>query len=199
MTEIPLFPLSGVLMPHGRVPLQIFEQRYLDLVRESMRNGEPFGVIWIRHGAEVAERGAAAPELGDVGTCAHIVDWDQLPNGLLGITIEGRQRFELLETGLRANGLVTGQVQLLPEPEPVRVREEWQSLVDVLRSLEVHPHVERMGLDLDYNDAWQVAYGLVQLLPLDEALKYELLCISDIEQLVSELNAMLNQISVEDE
>jgi len=197
MSELPLFPLSGVLMPYGRMPLQVFEQRYLDLVRESLRNGEPFGVVWIRRGSEVAQRGSASPELGDFGTCARIVDWDQLPNGLLGITIEGGERFELLETHTRSNGLVVGEVQLQAPLEPVRVRENWQSLVAVLRGLEVHPHVERMGLDLDYNDAWQVGCGLTQLLPLEEALKYELLCIDDLEQLMAELDSLLNQISGE--
>ena len=58
---LPLFPLSAVLLPGGRVPLQIFEQRYLDLVRESMKTAEPFGMVWIRRGSEVAQRGRAAP------------------------------------------------------------------------------------------------------------------------------------------
>ena len=89
LTELPLFPLSAVLLPHGRMPLQIFEQRYLDLVRETLRSDSQFGVVWIRQGSEVAQRGRAAPELGDYGTSARIVDWDQRPNGLLGITIEG--------------------------------------------------------------------------------------------------------------
>ena len=198
MKELPLFPLGGVLLPFGRMKLQVFEQRYLDLVRDSLRNNEPFGIVWIRRGAEVAERGSASPELGDIGTCAQIVDWDQLPNGLLGITVEGGERFELQETALRSNGLVTGQVDLLPAPTPVRMREDWQSLVDVLRSLEAHPHVQRMHLDLDFNDAWQVGYGLTQLLPMDEALKYELLCIDDIDTLMAELDTLLNQISGED-
>ena len=96
MTEaLPLFPLSSVLLPCGRMPLQIIEQRYLDLVRESMKSASEFGVVWIRRGSEVAEQGRASPELGDYGTCARIVDWDQLPNGLLGVTIEGARRFEL--------------------------------------------------------------------------------------------------------
>ncbi|MDX1736021.1 MAG: LON peptidase substrate-binding domain-containing protein, partial [Halioglobus sp.] len=112
MTELPLFPLSSVLVPHGRMPLRIFEQRYLDLVRETMRSEEPFGVVWIRHGSEVAGNGRASPELGDYGTTARIVDWDQLANGLLGITIEGGQRFDLFDTTARANGLVVGQVDV---------------------------------------------------------------------------------------
>ncbi|MDH4039327.1 MAG: LON peptidase substrate-binding domain-containing protein [Gammaproteobacteria bacterium] len=198
MSELPLFPLSGVLMPFGRVPLQIFEQRYLDLVRDCMKTDSAFGVVWIRRGAEVAQRGAASPLLGDYGTTARIVDWDQLPNGLLGITIQGGRRFDLLATGARANGLVVGEVELRPELLPAPVEPRWQSLLDVLHSLETHPHVQRMALQLDYSDAWQVACTLVQLLPLEEALKYKLLGIDAIEVLMGELDVILNQISGED-
>ena len=126
------------------------------------------------------------------------LDWDQLPNGLLGITIEGTERFDLLETQTRANGLVVGQVDIQPAAEAAHVSEDWLPLLDVLRSLETHPHVQRMNLRVDYNDAWQVAYTLIQLLPLDESLKYELLGIDIIELLISELQAVLNQISGED-
>lgn len=198
MSELSLFPLSGVLMPFGRMPLQIFEQRYLDLVRDTMKSDSAFGVVWIRRGAEVAQRGEASPQLGDYGTTARIVDWDQLPNGLLGVTIQGGQRFDLASTGVRANGLVVGQVALRPAPQPAPVVPQWQSLLDILHSLETHPHVQRMALQLDYGDAWQVACTLIQLLPLEEALKYRLLGIDSIEALMAELDVILNQISGED-
>ena len=199
MTELPLFPLSGVLLPFGSVALKIFEPRYLDLVRDSMKSTTPFGVVWIRQGAEIAQRGRASPELGDYGTCARIVDWDQLPNGLLGITIEGGERFDLFETQTRSNGLVVGQVEQHPAMTSAPLSETWLPLLDVLRSLETHPHVERMNLRVDYNDAWQVAYTLLQLLPLDEALKYEWLGIDTIDDLMAELQAVLNQIGGQDE
>ncbi|NQX88802.1 MAG: LON peptidase substrate-binding domain-containing protein [Halioglobus sp.] len=195
MTELPLFPLSGVLLPYGRMPLQIFEPRYLDLVKDSMKAATPFGVVWIRHGEEVAEQGRAAPELGDYGTCARIVDWDQLPNGLLGITIEGGECFDLYEITTRPNGLVVGKVALRPHIGACRMVERWMRLVDVLRSLEAHPHVQRLNLRVDYNDAWQVGYSLVQMLPMDEALKYALLGLDGIDELMAELHALLNQIS----
>ena len=195
MSELPLFPLSGVLLPFGRVPLQIFEPRYLDLVRDCMKTSSAFGVVWIRRGAEVAQRGRAAPELGDYGTCARIVDWDQLPNGLLGITIEGAQRFELFETQTRANGLIVGQVELQPASTPAPLSADWLALLDVLRSLESHPHVQRMQLRVDYNDAWQVGYALTQLLPLEESLKYALLGHDSIDVLMAQLLDLLNQIS----
>jgi len=198
VSELSLFPLSGVLMPFGRMPLQIFEQRYLDLVRDTMKSDSAFGVVWIRRGAEVAQRGEASPQLGDYGTTARIIDWDQLPNGLLGVTIQGGQRFDLASTGVRANGLVVGQVALRPAPQPAPVVPQWQSLLDILHSLETHPHVQRMALQLDYGDAWQVACTLIQLLPLEEALKYRLLGIDSIEALMAELDVILNQISGED-
>ncbi|MEP5566733.1 MAG: LON peptidase substrate-binding domain-containing protein [Halioglobus sp.] len=198
MTTISLFPLSGVLLPYGKMPLQIFEQRYLDLVRSSMKSGDPFGIVWIRRGSEVAERGRASSELGDWGTLARIVDWDQLPNGLLGVTIQGKGRFDLYETETQSSGLVLGEVAYRSEPAPASMKAEWQPMLDVLQSLESHPHVQRMGLQLDYANAWQVAWALIQLLPLEEYLKYELLGLDAIEEVMSELDLILNQISGED-
>lgn len=196
--EIPLFPLSAVLVPHGRMPLQIFEQRYLDLVRDCMRGGTGFGVVWIHSGPEVAGVGRGEPELGDYGTYARIVDWDQLPNGLLGITIQGGERFELHRSWRAENGLVIGEVERHPPLQPAAILDSWQSMATVLRSLETHPHVQRMGLNVDYADAWQVAYTLVQLLPLEELVKYELLGADSIDELIRELDIILNEISGED-
>ncbi|MGB1335305.1 MAG: LON peptidase substrate-binding domain-containing protein, partial [Luminiphilus sp.] len=51
MTDIPLFPLGTVLFPSGRLPLQIFERRYVDMISKCMREGTGFGVVWIRRGS----------------------------------------------------------------------------------------------------------------------------------------------------
>ncbi|MEP4146779.1 MAG: LON peptidase substrate-binding domain-containing protein [Halioglobus sp.] len=198
MTTISLFPLSSVLLPHGKMPLQIFEQRYLDLVRSSMKTADPFGIVWVRRGSEVAERGRASSELGDWGTLARIVDWDQLPNGLLGITIQGEGRFDLYDTETQSSGLVMGEVVYRDEPARVSMQDEWRPMLDVLQSLESHPHVQLMNLQLDYTNAWQVAWALIQLLPLEEYLKYELLGLDAIEEVMNELDLILNQISGED-
>jgi Lon protease-like protein len=195
MSEIPLFPLSSVLLPHGRMSLQIFEQRYLDLVRDSLKADAGFGIVWLRRGKELAQQGQPEPELGDYGTLARIVDWDQLPNGLLGIVVQGGETFELLETTRQRNGLVMGEVNMAPRLQPEPMQPAWQSLEEVLRSLETHPHVQRMGLTIDYADAWQVGYWLAQLLPLEEEVKYELLGAGSLELLMRELDIILNQIS----
>jgi len=49
-TEIPLFPLRTVLFPGGNLPLRIFEQRYLSMIRECAINDSGFGVCLIKEG-----------------------------------------------------------------------------------------------------------------------------------------------------
>ncbi len=193
--EIALFPLTGVLLPYGYMPLRIFEVRYLDLVKDCLHNDHGFGVAWIRRGEEVAKRGQASPELGDWGTYARIVDWDQLDDGLLGISIVGTQRFDLLSTAVAANGLVTGRAVLEAPPLPQPVEAQWDNLVEVLHNLQAHPHVRRMNLSVDYEDAWQVVYTLIQLLPLEEPFKYSLLGLPTLPEVVAELNVVLDRIS----
>jgi len=193
--DLPLFPLSAVLVPGGRMPLRIFERRYLDLVRDCMRGGEPFGVVWIRRGSEVARQGLPGPELGAYGTTALIVDWDQLPEGLLGITIQGGDRFDLETTSARSDGLLVGRVTPRPALPAQPLAPGWRSLREVLEGLATHPHVARLGMRPDLDDAWQVAFALVQLLPLEESLKYELLGFEDLAALLGNLKRAINRMA----
>ncbi len=195
-TEMPLFPLSSVLLPYGRMPLQIFEQRYLDLIRDCMKGGSGFGVVWLQQGGEIARQGSEQ-QLGEIGTVARIVDFDQLPNGLLGVTIQGRERFRLSDTRVAKNGLVLGDVALEAMPEAAALDEEWSPLREILERLGKHPHVRRLGLDIDFEDAWQVGYTLAQLLPLEESLKYSLLNADDVDEMMDQLDLILSEISGE--
>jgi Lon protease-like protein len=190
--ELPLFPLSTVLLPHGRLPLQIFEQRYLDLVRRCMRQDEGFGVVLLEQGTEVRSQQDA--RVAATGTLARIVDWDQLPSGLLGITIEGCQRFNVQQTHRQSDQLLIGTVSLLPVPAAEPMLSAWQPVLDVLLSLQQHPHVQRMGLQPDTGDAWQVAYALLQLLPLPESAKAALLQQDSADALMRELMLLLNEL-----
>ena len=80
---------------------------------------------------EVAEASVTNLDLGDYGTMATIVDWDQLPNGLLGITIEGTQRFHIEEVWREDSGLNMARVDIEPSPDAVEIPEEGRSMIDV--------------------------------------------------------------------
>ena len=195
MTEIALFPLSSVLLPSGRFPMQIFEQRYVALVARCMRENEGFGVAWLRQGSEISGGSLDTPNVGDYGTYAQIVDWDQLANGLLGITIEGQHRFDIESTWREPDGLIKAKVVFHDAPVVAPLPEDQIGLAEVLTGLLRHPQIKRLSLQTDVSDAWRVCLQLAQLLPLEEAIKYELLGIDSIDQLLDKMDTLLKEIS----
>jgi len=180
------------------MPLQIFEQRYLKLVKQCMREGSTFGVIQLVKGSEVMKDGQRVPPIvAERGTVAQIVDWDQLPNGLLGVTLQGQNTFTASNLRVADDGLVLCDAEFEPALTPSPLLDTWEGLAEVLESLETHPHVERLQLNVDYRDAWQVGYNLLQLLPLDESLKLTLLAPDSLERLMTTLDQELTQLSGE--
>ncbi|MQG76143.1 MAG: peptidase S16, partial [SAR202 cluster bacterium] len=75
--ELPLFPLGGtVLFPGMNLPLQIFEDRYLQMMTDISQDDSRFGVVLIKEGKEVGE--PATPY--DVGTIAQVVQREDSPD-----------------------------------------------------------------------------------------------------------------------
>lgn len=158
--QIPLFPLQTVLFPGGDLALQIFEQRYLDMVRMVMRLDGRFGVCCIREGQEVGD--PAQPST--VGTLACIVDWKTLPNGLLGMTVQGEERFQILSSELLPDTLRMGRIKLLPRPEAQPVPTEYLPLVELLEA--VLKAAGKTGDEIRTHDADWVVDRLVEAIPL---------------------------------
>ena len=174
--DIPLFPLGPVLFPGGRLPLQIFEPRYLDLVRRCTKADSGFGVVLIRDGRETRQAGdVGPPSLFEVGTYARIVDFNPLPNGRLGITCEGDGKFRVQRVWETRDHLAMAAVRFLPEEPLAAVPDEFDGLVKTLRMLLKHPLVEQLGIEADLADARAVGWRLAELLPLEAETKQGLL------------------------
>jgi len=184
LVDIPLFPLSAVVFPGGRLNLRIFERRYLDLVRDCARDGSGFGACLILAGREAGEPALPAA----VGTLARITDFCTLPDGLLGITAEGGERFQVASTRVRDNGLVHGDVRFWPDEPEVPVPPEHGLLATILERL-----AEQVGGALArverarYDDASWVGYRLAELLPLAQPEKQHLLQMTDPLQRLAQL------------
>ena len=113
LDALPLFPLHTVLFPDGRLPLRVFDKRYVDMVRNCMRDHLPFGVCLIATGEEVAQPGQTT-EPESIGCLAEIVDCNVEQLGVLLIETRGRQRFRVLSHATRDDGLLVASVELLP-------------------------------------------------------------------------------------
>lgn len=160
--RIPIFPLNTVLFPGGPLPLRIFEPRYIDMVSRCMKDDWPFGVVLIKEGKE---SGAATTHA--VGTLAHIVDFYQGSDGLLGVTAVGSQRFRLKASEKQADGLNVGEVQLIEPEAQLAVPAEYRALAEILGKVLDDLGRLYQASRRDYDDAVWVTYRFVEVLPID--------------------------------
>ncbi|KRC92787.1 peptidase S16 [Terrabacter sp. Root85] len=120
MATLPLFPLGTVLMPGARMPLQIFEPRYVQLLKDLLDGQDErlpvFGVIAIREGFEVGDDGVRA--LHPVGCGALLVQAAALEGERFLAVSEGTDRFRLDAIDESAGTpYTTARITWLPEPD----------------------------------------------------------------------------------
>jgi len=172
MATLPLFPLGTVLLPGARLPLQLFEPRYLELARELAERPEDdrrFGVVLIRSGHEVGAE--SVRDLQGTG-CEARVDAMALAEGPMGTMVHlvatGVRRFRLEAVDEAAGTpFMTGEVTWLEEP---RVGDDPGIAALAARTLREHAaYLERLGASAEPVEAplGQVAYRVVERMVLD--------------------------------
>tara|TARA_B100000674_G_scaffold473094_1_gene463665 strand:+ start:105 stop:737 length:633 start_codon:yes stop_codon:yes gene_type:complete len=195
--DIQLFPLRVVMFPGSRLDLQIFEQRYLDMISRCMRDDTGFGICLLREGDEVVgEEGRQT--IHRTGTYCTVIDWDQLENGLLGITVEGMAKLRITDCWQGDSGVLEATVRFSEldrlGKKAIPLDEAYAALVGLLQSLEKHALVEQKKLSINYDDLWELGWRLGEFIPMAVDQKQQLLDLDDpwerisvIEQLVADL------------
>lgn len=195
MSELlPLFPLHTQLLPEQRLDLQIFEPRYIQLVKDCLRSESAFGVVTIREGGEVVRTSADIPQVFGVGVSARIVDWGTTDTELLAITVQGESKFKLLEAEVGDAQLMQAQIDWLPLEPQRDIPEQHATLHSLLQQLRQHPSTVRLQLP-DISDARQLGWQLSQLLPLENPLKIDLLAMDDPLQRLDRLLPLIEELS----
>tara|TARA_X000001036_G_C20411800_1_gene697362 strand:- start:89 stop:706 length:618 start_codon:yes stop_codon:yes gene_type:complete len=86
---IPVFPLSGVIyFPKTNLPLNIFEQRYLNLVNDAYKENKLMGMVQLKK---------ANDDVYKVGCLGKISDYQKIKDGRILINLTGITRFKILE------------------------------------------------------------------------------------------------------
>ena len=106
--NIPIFPLSSITFPGGYMPLRIFETRYIDMVKDCVKNNTGFGISLTKPNED---------NFYDVGTYCKITDWEQMRDGLLGITIKGKCRYKIVRSEVQPDNLIRADVKEMKEPD----------------------------------------------------------------------------------
>jgi len=190
-TQLPLFPLHAVLYPGGRLPLRIFEQRYVEVTKACLKDGHPFGVCLITQGEEVAKGGAGPPEFAAVGTLATISAWDMPQLGILHVTSTGSERFEVRSHAVRTDGLVVALVTPIPAEPAVALSSAYAPLAQLLELLANRIGPQHFPAARDFADASWVGYRLAELLPLPLSIKQSMLEINDSQVRLEALRKFL--------
>jgi Lon protease-like protein len=189
--EVALFPLHTVLFPGGRLPLRIFEQRYMEMAKACLRDNAPFGVCLIHQGKEVGE---PAVPVG-VGCLARIAEWDMPQLGVLQVTARGESRFRILHQRVQADGLVRASIELLPEGDDAPLPDAAARYAKLLeRLIEQHPALLERPHRLD-SSAW-VSARLAELLPLPLEAKQALLETENGRARLEKLDALVSTQSI---
>ena len=185
MATISLFPLNTVLFPEGQLPLQVFELRYLDLVKRCIEQDMEFGVVSLLRGSELQKPGRTVT-LAKVGTMARIATASTILPGLMQIDCVGTTRFRILSSEMQTNGLWTAEAEPLADDREVSVpldqRDVASALNVLLAALEKKPappaHIP-VAQPYRYNDAGWVANRWCEHLRLDLNVKQRLLALDN--------------------
>jgi Lon protease-like protein len=182
---MPLFPLTTVLYPQGVLNLQIFEVRYLDMIRKCLRDNTPFGVISLLDGNEV-RRPDEKIQLAKAGTLVNIERHEFVTPTLIEVSTVGYQRFTLLNAAQEKNGLWMGEIQTMPADPVVEIPDYLQGSANALARLinsidEKGITEEQLPFRKPYKlmDSGWVANRWCELLPLDKSTKLQLLALDN--------------------
>ena len=171
--KCPIFPLRTILFPDSRLPLRIFEPRYIDMVSKCMKDSLEFGVILSRESND-----PKMFETYNIGTMAKIVDWEQGNDGLLGITTIGTNKFKLLGMNKQEDGLNIGDVEIIEREGDFKPTENFSNLVSLLKAIldDINLYNED---EKKFESASWVSFRFAEILPLKLEDKQKCLEIDD--------------------
>jgi len=179
--NLPIFPLNNCLFPDGILSLNIFEIRYLKMIKKVSDERGCFGIILLKHGLET-NRPGEIEEFYDVGTKARIIRFETLQPTLFSISVKGEERFKINSASKGRYSLWSAEVCEVRNDNIVQIPESSNRLSSDLKDL-FNSHGNKMfplgwemfDFDNRFHDAGWVANRWAELLPIGATEKQSLL------------------------
>jgi len=189
----PLFPLTINVLPGAFLPLQIFEPRYIDMVRRSLSNSEGFSIVLSKQ-ENTYEESENLP-YHNIATYVEIVDFDQLDNGLLGITVQGKQKIVIEETWKQEDELIIGKIRRISEiDDNLSKNPLYIDLWNMVKEITNHPEIKKLNLELNLESSVSVGYILASVLPLRPQEKQTILEFEDPRDKLDYLKEIIKRL-----
>jgi Lon protease-like protein len=189
--NFPVFPLSLVALPGSIQSLQIFESRYVNMIKSCMSDN---------HGFVIALQNNKSKdfEISKKGSYVEIIDFNNLPNGLLGITVKSENKVSIKNIYQLEDGLHVAEIkpEIDPEVDDQALMAEYPEIINILSQLIKHPRINELSLKVDFNSADSIAYHLAGLIPLSMNQRQNLLEAFDASQRFLILSKYIEKISI---
>ena len=190
--NLPVFPLGLVALPGTIQNLQIFEPRYINMVKDCMKNNQGFVIVFQKPTDSIDDF-----EISKKGSYVEIIDFNNLPNGLLGISVKSINKVVVNNLIQLKDGLHIAEINPLVDPEvdDQALLAEFPEITNILNQLVKHPRIVDMPIEVDFNSADSVAYHLAGLIPISSSSKQNLLEAFDASQRLKILSKYIDEIS----
>ena len=185
--NIPIFPLDNVLLlPFGKLPLNIFEERYINMVLDSLKSHRMIGVIQPKNNHN---------ELFMMGCIGKITSYIETPDYRLVLNLEGVCRFVLKDRNLNAKGYYQANIEssdYIEDLNEIEPTVDWQNLIQKytnffkMKKLEIDK-----GVLADTSNL-QLLSTLAMLAPFNKIDKQAILESPNIKERINTINSILD-------
>ena len=171
-SQLAIFPLSSHILPSGRLPLRIFEARYIRMIAECSKNQTGFGIAMINSNKQ-SDLGSISP----IATYVKIIDFYHLKDGFLGLIVEGVHRFKIQQIEVEHDGLRRANIDFLPNWPQQPIHHKHQHLTEKLADIfSEHPELDQLYPEgKQMNDSSWIAQRWLELLPISVDQKQQLI------------------------
>lgn len=195
---LPIFPLTGaVLIPGGRLPLNIFEPRYLAMIRHALTSPTRLiGMVQpIEQGVDRNPDPAARPAVHRIGCAGRLVSFQETEDSRYIITLSGLIRFEITrELPLHAGGFRLAEPDYARFAEDMAERDfEMPAKPEFLAAFKAYVDAKQLKVDWDtIKDAPDdhLLVSLAMLSPFSPDEKQSLLECADLAELAAMMTAL---------
>ena len=186
----PIFPLRSIVLPGGLFPLRIFERRYLDMVTECIKSNEGFCISLVKK----EEPDTYVKDIFEYGSWVNISDWDKLQDGLLGITVEGKNIVKISNAILDKENLLRGEIKKLDSEKEYLIPQKYLVLSKFYKK--IYPNLKNFinFKEERFADASWIGFRLTELLPIELELKADLISTTDAIERLEKINQIMTKL-----
>jgi Lon protease-like protein len=186
-SSIPLFPLENVLLlPFGKLPLNIFEERYLKMALDSLKSHRMIGIIQPKNNNN---------EFFMMGCIGKITSYIETPDYRIVLNLEGVCRFILEEHHLTSKGYYQANINSNSYLEDLNSMEPNINRADLIQKYSNFFKMKKLEIDKDVlseTSNLQLLSTLAMLAPFNKIDKQAILESPNILERMNTINSILD-------